>query len=385
MKLLERLLHGMDVYKACPTYEKPVGFFSSKTIFSEVNEIFVTNHRLLMDTTDVYKNQPSKEKIKIGRVYAIERALLHYIAVHGSIFRYDDRKGAIVNGFIPPILSKDQLSSSISKNDKKLSSELLEGIFELLKIGWTEDFPSFRDLHNFLSDIFAKRHGLKACQASPSKQNPKTFKAKSLRDESSCDDDLEKIEKLVGKIIQTISKNKFDIFEVQYGFNWQKVGLAEWYLNIDTFLSLRSSDVQNVLNNHAMAKFQNVGSLHTQQGHYIAPVHPGFGTPLTSTQNSDKANSLDATINLPSSSSSSPSQNDPTVLKENTNVKGKKLRKSSVPPEKPKLNLDSSSDLSSSPEDDKNKENVTFKTPPKPTNSRVLRPKRSSTKKSPRK
>ena len=384
MKLLERLLGGLDAYKACPTYEKPVGFFSSKTIYSETNEIFVTNHRLLMDTTDPYKKQPSAEKIKIGRIYAIERALLHYIAAHGSIFRYDDRSGAVVNGFIPPVLSKVKLESVIKQKNHKLTPENLEELFELFKLRWTEDFPSFRDLHNFLSDMFSKRHGIKASQVSPSKRNPKTFKSKSLRNESDCDDDLENVIRLANETLKTINKNRFDAIEVHFGYNWQKVDLSEWYLNIDTFLSLRSGDIQGILNTHAMSKFDNVGSLHSKSVTGPLQALPGFGTPITSTQSSDKANSLEATIDMLSSESSSSSQTEPMVLKDRANLESENSPKTEKPLNKKKLKLDNSnSSLPSSPDEHKNKENKAFKTPTKPNtkSERVLRKRNSTNKK----
>ena len=372
MKLLEKLLHGLDVYKVCPTYEKPVGFFSSKIIYSEINEIFVTNHRLLMDTTDVYLKEPSPEKIKIGRIYAIERALLHYIAAHGSIFRYDDRKGPVVNGYIPPILSKQQLEANVKKSNQKLTEEMLNGILESLDSHWTEDFPSFRDLHNFLSNIFAKRHGIKASQVSPTKQNPKTFKSKSLRNLSDCDDDLELLLSLVDKIIKKISKNRFDVFEVHFGYNWQKIGLSEWYLNIDTFLSLRSGDIQSVLNAHATSKFDNAGSLHSKHAIGAIPVLPGFGTPITSTQASDKANSLEATFDL-STSSSSPSQTDNKVLNDEAKPDPKSKKAKTSRSENPKTDPSGSNSAQFSSPESENKENLGFKTPTRPKNDRVLR------------
>ena len=321
MKLIDKLVNGLDVYKTCPSYEKPVGFFSSKIIFTEINDIFVTNHRLLMDTTDIYRKTPTKEKIKIGRIYAIERALLHFIAAHGSFYRYDDRKGKSVNGFIPPILSKNQLLTTTPVAGEKLTSNTLNSIFELLETKWTEDYPSFRDLHNFLSDLFAKRHGLKASQVSPNKSDPKSFKAKCLRNIADCDNDLENIFALTQKISDQIIKGRFDVIEVHYGYNWQKIGNSDWYLNIDTFLSLRSRDINNVLNTHAVSKFgENVGSIHTRFSGNIIPILPGFGTPIrqTSTQVSG-ANSREATIDLITDSASS-SHSSTIVINDNTNL-----------------------------------------------------------------
>ena len=192
---------------------------------------------------------------------------------------------------------------------------------------------------------------------------------------------------LCQKITDRIIKNRLDIIEVHYGYNWQKIGRSDWYLNIDTFLSLRSGNIQSVLNTHAITKYgENVGSIHTRRLNDTIPVFPSFGTPITSTQNSGGANSREATIDLISSESSASSQNsNANVLTDSTN-KSANISETVVEP-KPKTSRfsikDDSSDndeniMSEASSSSKNKPG--FKTPSK-TNDRVLRP-RSDHKKS---
>ena len=271
MKLIEKLLSGIQPYTLHPKdYQLPVGFQKSKLKIHKQGDYFENIYSLLMVSPQYKKELVNSEKY--GHYFSLQRALLCLITSQGSFFRDDERVGPLDPNFkvFRPILNSSNYQVEVldgleNVTDFLTSSEFVKKFNAWVSSKkWEKDFPSFKFLHDTLVKIFNRTYGLATMATSPHKKVLDTFTARCMRDPENIHVIFENFLTIKMAIENKIFEAKFDICEIQYGFEWNQIG-PKWFLEIKILFALRNFNTRKVLLNILTNQFKNKrGLLHSR-------------------------------------------------------------------------------------------------------------------------